>query len=171
MLCFQEYFFHLVINDIKDRVFHCSSCISTCDPFLSRVYDLWGKNCLNNDNQRCIVFFHSVTTSLHFFCHIGWKAIKSCAALLLPQNISIVNHCGKWLAWIFHEYHKNIYFTTFSSLFLSSRNLTARFNFERKVGLRQSHCCRRRSNCDLHWSSLKIQLGTSFIFRMFKQKT
>ena len=79
--------------------------------FVSCLWFVWWKNCLNSDNQRCVL-----PLSHNFFCHIGWKDIKSCAALLFQaQNISIVNHCGrsskaKWAAWIFHEIHRNSFF-------------------------------------------------------------
>ena len=46
----------------------------------SCVYDLSEKICLSSDNQRWAPPLSR--TSLHFFCHSGWKATKSWALLL-----------------------------------------------------------------------------------------
>ena len=115
--------------------------------FVSCLWFVWWKNCLNSDNQRCVL-----PLSHNFFCHIDWKDIKSCAALLFQtQNISIVNHCGrsskaKWAAWIFHEIHRNSFFLS-GTCALNFLKSDGPFNLRRKMGLCQSHCWRRG---DLH---------------------
>ena len=70
------YLCSLMINDRKEKVFQCLFLLVT--HFASCLWFVWWT--IN------VVFRHSVKTSPHFFCHLGWKDIKSCAATFVAAK-------------------------------------------------------------------------------------